>query len=147
MEERNSLLRRSNFGSMVQLKTLKFLCVGVCLVMKFKEVNSQEILTVTEKTFCYNSSLEGFRFNDKVLKVRNVASRSRCVDECFTDPCCRSINYEHSFTSPKCEFLHNLVENTSSSLEKNSSFDHFFFLEPMKVGKTAKACQYAAIND
>ena len=80
--------------------------------------------------------LLGFRLNATVLEVRNVSSRIACVNECLEDPCCRSINYEHSNStnrSNKCEFLHDLLENTSFSLEANISFDHVFFVNLLKV--------------
>ena len=78
----------------------------------------------------------GFRLNAPVVKVRNVSLRIACVDECFAHQCCRSMNYNYATLadhSNKCELLHNLVENTSYVLERNSSFDHLFFNEPLKV--------------
>ena len=78
----------------------------------------------------------GFRLNATVLEVRNVSSRIACVDECLEDLCCRSINYEHG-NSPnrlnKCEFLHDLLKDTSFPLEANSLFDHVFVVNPLKV--------------
>ena len=80
--------------------------------------------------------LLGFRLNAPVVEVLNVFSKIACVDKCFAHPCCRSMNYNYAALadhSNKCELLHNLVENTSYVLERNSSFDHLFFNEPLKV--------------
>ena len=58
MQERNS--QRTNPGLALQFKTLKFLCLIACLIMKIKELQSHEIYTTEGVTnFCYNSSLEG----------------------------------------------------------------------------------------
>ena len=35
------------------------LCVFICLMTKFKGLQSQEISTITKTIFCYNSSLKG----------------------------------------------------------------------------------------
>ena len=48
------------------------------------------------------------------------------------------MNYKHATSanqSDECELLHDRVDNTSYALETNSSFDHFFFNEPLKVIK------------
>ena len=84
-------------------------------------------------------SFLGFRLNAPVLEVRNVSWRSACVDDCFANPCCRSMNYNHASStnqSNKCELLHDLVDNTSHVLEPNSSFHHIFFYQPLKVIRT-----------
>ena len=58
MQEINS--QRTNPGLALQFKTLKFLCLIACLIMKIKELQSHEIYTTESVTnFCYNSSLEG----------------------------------------------------------------------------------------
>ena len=83
--------------------------------------------------------LLGFRLNAPVLKVRNVSWKSACVDDCFANPCCRSMNYNNAPSvnqSNKCELLHNLVETSSYALEPNSSFDYLFFDQPLKVIRT-----------
>jgi hypothetical protein len=56
--------------------------------------------------------------------------------DCLAEPCCRSINYKYSSLQNepnKCEFLHDLVENTTSVLEANTSFDYVYFTEAHKV--------------
>ena len=78
----------------------------------------------------------GFRLKATVLEVRNVSSKSACINVCFAHPCCRSMNYNHAISadqSHKCEFLHDLVENMSDVLEQNSLFHHIFFIKPLKV--------------
>ena len=83
------------------------------------------------------------------MEVRNVSSRIACVDECFAHPCCRSINYNYATSADhlnKCELLHNLVENTSYVLERNSSFDHLFFNEPLKVIKLIFNFKFACMK-
>ena len=48
------------FSIMVlQSKISKLLCVFICLMTKMKGLQSQEIITITQTIFCYNSSLEG----------------------------------------------------------------------------------------
>ena len=99
-----------------------------------------QLLELLGQAFCSKSfntlSFIGFRLNATVLEVRNVSSKMACMDDCFAHPCCRSMNYNHAASadhSNKCEFLHDLVENTSHVLEPNSSFDHIFFSQPLKV--------------
>ncbi|XP_028393895.1 uncharacterized protein LOC114518154 [Dendronephthya gigantea] len=103
----------------------------------FPKSQSQMIVTTNEKHFCYNASLETFRLNATILQVKDVVSKQECLDKCLDEPCCRSINYEHS-TSPakpqKCELLHELLnENACSLLVKNTSFDHAYIIEPRKA--------------
>lgn len=38
---------------------LKRFCLFICLMTKFKSLQSQELITITETTLCYNSSLKG----------------------------------------------------------------------------------------
>ena len=90
-------------------------------------------------------SISGFRLNAPIVEGRNVSWRSACVDVCFAHPCCRSMNYKHATSanqSDECELLHDRVDNTSYALETNSSFDHFFFNEPLKLIKLIKTIQF-----
>ena len=59
-----------------QSKTMQLVCLFICLMLKFKGLQSQEIITITETTFCCNSSLKGqyiLRANFKVKYVRDAA--------------------------------------------------------------------------
>lgn len=79
-------------------------------------------------------NLLGFRLHATVLKVVQVASKYACIDECFADPCCRSINYKNNPLENKmktCEILHDLLKN--ATLEADTSYDHVFFIDPQKV--------------
>ena len=46
-------------NAVLEFKILKFLCQFICLMVKFKGLQSQEIFSISEIIFCHNSSLEG----------------------------------------------------------------------------------------
>lgn len=54
------------FNSLHQFKILKLVCL---LMMKVQELQSQEIISRTEITFCYNSSLQGQKNDLKLYKM------------------------------------------------------------------------------
>ena len=67
-----------------------------------------------------------------------VPQKIDCVIECATDQCCRSVNYKQTSTlqnEANCEMLHGIVSRNSfdKMLEKNSSFDYVYLINPAKV--------------
>ena len=58
--------------------------------------------------------------------------------DCASEQCCRSINFRNTLVlgnEKNCEMLHNVVYNTSKKLlEKNSSYEHVYLVNPQKVG-------------
>ncbi|XP_028412100.1 microfibril-associated glycoprotein 4-like [Dendronephthya gigantea] len=86
--------------------------------------------------FCFNSSLEGYKLDARILKTQHASTWINCVIECAKEPCCRSINYNKTFDlceEPNCEMLHNLAYNTSDKiLQLNPSFDHIYLAQPEK---------------
>lgn len=46
-------------NTVLQSKMLKLFCVFLCLMTQFNRSQSQKILTLTKKIYCYNSSHEG----------------------------------------------------------------------------------------
>ncbi|XP_028415686.1 adhesion G protein-coupled receptor E2-like [Dendronephthya gigantea] len=87
---------------------------------------------------CYNSTLEGTRLKYSVIKSKFVQGEMiDCLMECVTEPCCRSINYKNNWmfeNETNCEMLHNMVYTASKKmLEKNSSYDHAYLINPAKV--------------
>ena len=67
--------------------------------------------------------------------TKGVSERIECIMECVMEPCCRSINYKKTFQNePNCEMLHDVIYNTSEKvLERNSSYDYVYVLDPQKV--------------
>ena len=57
--------------------------------------------------------------------------------ECATEPCCRSINYKKVLQNESnCELLHTVIYDESEEiLEKNSSYDYIYLVNPDKVRK------------
>ncbi len=64
-----------------------------------------------------------------------VSQRIDCVMECATEPCCRSINYKKVLQNESnCELLHNVIYDESEEvLEKISSYDYVYLVNPQKV--------------
>ena len=89
------------------------------------------------KTRTFNTFFEGFRLNVKVLKTKVVSQWIDCIMECSTEACCRSINYKKTVplqNEPNCEMLHHVLYNTSEKmLDKNSSYDYVYLVNPEKV--------------
>ena len=69
------------------------------------------------------------------MMTKDVSERIDCIMECVKEPCCRSINYKKTFQNePNCEMLHDVIYNTSEkALERNSSHDHVYLVNPQKV--------------
>ena len=89
------------------------------------------------KTRTFNTFFEGFRLKVAVLKTKFVSQWIDCIMECATEECCRSINYKKTVplqNEPNCEMLHDVLYNTSEKiLEKNSSYDYVYLVNPEKV--------------
>ncbi|CAB3988571.1 Hypothetical predicted protein [Paramuricea clavata] len=69
--------------------------------------------------------------------------------ECVKEPCCRSINYKKTIhNEPNCEMLHDVIYNTSENvLERNSSYDYVYLLDPQKEYNASCFVVEAEIKD
>ena len=87
---------------------------------------------------CTSLNIVGSRLISSVIKSKFVPGDIiDCLIECATEPCCRSINYKNDWifeNETNCEMMHNIVYNTSKeTLEKNSSYDYAYLINPTKV--------------
>ncbi|XP_028412080.1 uncharacterized protein LOC114534804 [Dendronephthya gigantea] len=119
----------------INLRFLVNLVARSILWVAIQHVHSSEGLD-----FCFNSTLEGYRLDARILKTQHAPTWINCVVECVKEPCCRSINYNKTFDlneEPNCEMLHNLVYNTSDKiLQLNPSFGYIYLLQPEKDFRT-----------